>query len=169
MKKKLTLHDLFEAKKQSRQLTEVNTDDPIEAQYLFPLPDDAAVDRMDMTVGDRVIEGWVMERSAALQAYEQAKQDGQRAALLEQERENLFTQHISGICPGERVSITLQYTEPIDYEDGLYSLHFPTTVAPRYSPPWVHDAGRLDSPQKRAWVSCTIATAIRSSVVFSMT
>ncbi len=120
-------------------------DEPIEAKYLLPLPSTAAVDRMDMTVGDRTIEGWVMERQAALEAYERAKEDGVKAALLEQERENLFTQHISGICPEESVQITLQYTEQIAYEDGLYELVIPTTVGERFSPPWVEDADRVQA------------------------
>lgn len=121
-------------------------EEPIEAKYLFPLPAGAAVDRMDLTVGDRTIEGWVMERQAALQTYEAAKEDGRRAALLEQERDNLFTQHIAGICPGEHISVTLQYTEQLEYEDSTYTWSFPMTVGPRYSPPWVTDAGRLETP-----------------------
>lgn len=112
-------------------------DEVLEATYLLPLPDDAAVDRMDLTVGDRLIEGWIMERQAARSAYEEAVADGRKAALLEQQRENLFEQSIAGLCPGENVSITLQYTFQVDLEDGVYQLALPTTVGQRYSPPWM--------------------------------
>ena len=121
-------------------------DESLEATYLFPLPSMAAVDRMDLTCGDRLIEGRVMEREAAREAYEQARQDGRKAALLEQERDNLFTQSIANLCPGEEVQITLQYVEQIQLEDGVYELAFPMTPGPRFSPPWVEDRERLDTP-----------------------
>ncbi len=121
-------------------------EESLEATYLFPLPSMAAVDRMDLTCGDRLIEGRVMERGAAREAYEQARQDGRKAALLEQERDNLFTQSIANLCPGEQVQITLQYVEQIQLEDGVYQLAFPMTPGPRFSPPWVEDRDRLDTP-----------------------
>lgn len=121
-------------------------DTPIEAVYKLPLPSDAAVDTMELTVGDRVIEGWVMERRAARQTYEDAKRDGKRAALLEQEQDNLFTQHVAGLCPGEHVTVTVQFSHQAEYEDGLYTVALPTTVGPKFSPPWVEDAEALDAP-----------------------
>ncbi|MCB9742804.1 MAG: AgmX/PglI C-terminal domain-containing protein [Alphaproteobacteria bacterium] len=124
-------------------------DEPIEAKYLLPLPSSSAVYRMDLTVGDRVIEGVVMEREAARQTYEDAKEDGRKAALLEQQRDNLFTQYVAGICPGERVVVTLEYIEQLEYEDGLYTFALPTTVGPRFSPPWVEDRAELVSPYSR--------------------
>ena len=121
-------------------------EEPLEARYLFPLPSTAAVDRMDLTCGDRLIEGVVMERGEALAAYEEARDDGRKAALLEQERDNLFTQRIASLCPGEEVQITLQYVEQVAYEDGIYELTVPFSVGPRFSPPWVADRDRLDTP-----------------------
>lgn len=121
-------------------------DEPIEAKYLLPLPTGAAVDRMDIAVGDRLIEGFVLERSEARALYDEAKEDGRKAALLEQQRENLFTQYIAGICPDERVAVTIEYIEQVAYEDGLYELVIPTTVGERYSPPWVQDRAALVTP-----------------------
>ncbi|MCB9766518.1 MAG: AgmX/PglI C-terminal domain-containing protein, partial [Alphaproteobacteria bacterium] len=86
---------------------------------------------------------------AAREVYEQAQEDGRKAALLEQQRENLFTQYVSGICPGERVTVTIEYVEQVDYEDGLYTLAVPTTVGERYSPPWVDDRAELVTPYAR--------------------
>src|ERR1700737_1365749 len=62
-----------------------------EAVYAFPLPEDAAIDRLRMTIGQRVIEGQIQERKQAEQTYEQAKSEGKKASLLSQERPNLFT------------------------------------------------------------------------------
>jgi Ca-activated chloride channel family protein len=124
-------------------------DTPLEATYLLPLPVDSAVDRMDLTCGDRQIDGVVMERQAARALYDQAKAEGRKAALLEQQRDNLFTQHVSGLCPGETVEVTLQYVEQLPYEDGVYGFVFPMTVGPRFSPPWVEDAAALETPYAR--------------------
>ncbi|MFH1462833.1 MAG: VIT domain-containing protein [Pseudomonadota bacterium] len=121
-------------------------EEPLEARYLFPLPSTAAVDRMDLTCGDRLIEGVIMERGEALAAYEQARDEGKKAALLEQERDNLFTQRIASLCPGEEVQITLQYVEQVAYEDGIYELTVPMAVGPRFSPPWVADRERISTP-----------------------
>ncbi len=128
------------------QLFQNPYDQPLEAKYLLPLPSMAAVDAMELQVGDRAIEAAIMERDAARQAYDDAVADGRRAALLEQTRENLFTQHVSGICPGERVTVTIQYALVVPIEDGLYTLSLPMTVGPRYSPPWVEDAAALETP-----------------------
>ncbi len=137
-------------------------DAPLEATYLLPLPADAAVDTMELQVGDRVTEAWVMERDAARQLYEDAVEEGKRAALLEQERENLFRQSVAGICPDENVTITLQYAHLVEFEDGLYTLSLPTTVGPRFDPPWVaaEDAAAVDTPHARATGTTVSVTAI---------
>jgi len=107
----------------------------IEAVYTFPLSHRAAVDRMTMTIdGERVIEGEVKEREEARQIYEQAKAANHVAALLEQERPNIFTQNVANIEPGASIDIEISYIETVDRIDGVYSLAFPMTVAPRYIP-----------------------------------
>ena len=54
-------------------------DKPIEAVYTFPLPADAAVDAMEMTIGNRVIKGRIERHEEARRIYEQARDAGQRA------------------------------------------------------------------------------------------
>jgi len=135
--------------------------DKIEAVYVFPLSQDAAVDRMTMTIGDRVIEGQIKEREEARLIYEQAKAEGKVASLLDQERPNIFTQSVANIEPGEKVDITISYSETLDWEDGLFHFDFPMVVGPRYIPgggtapapmttgrptPQVPDAHRITPP-----------------------
>ncbi len=108
--------------------------DKIEAVYTFPLSQDAAVDRMTMTVGDRVIEGEIKERGEARAIYEAARAAGHVASLLDQERPNIFTQSAANIEPGEKVDITISYCETLDWKDGLYQFDFPMVVGPRYVP-----------------------------------
>ncbi|HQR40449.1 MAG TPA: VIT domain-containing protein, partial [Blastocatellia bacterium] len=108
--------------------------DKIEAVYVFPLPQSAAVDRMTMKVGDRTITGKVAPRAEARAEYEAARDEGYAASLLEQERPNIFTQSVANILPGERIDITISYIEMLAYDDGTYTWVFPMVVAPRYIP-----------------------------------
>jgi Ca-activated chloride channel family protein len=105
-----------------------------EGIYVFPLPEDAAVDRLRMKVGDRLIEGVVQERTAAKAQYEQAKQEGRRASLVEQERPNVFTTSVANIAPGAAITIEIEYQQTVRYETEQYSLRFPMVVGPRYIP-----------------------------------
>ncbi|MBI3181460.1 MAG: TonB family protein [Myxococcales bacterium] len=107
---------------------------PVEAVYAFPLPDDAAVDELELKVGGRVIRGEIERREEARRRYEEAKSRGQRAALLDQERPNLFTQSVANILPGEAVEVRVRYAARLRYDDGIFELNFPMTVGPRYVP-----------------------------------
>jgi len=103
----------------------------LEAIYIFPLPAKATVTDMVLQVGDRTIRSVVQERQQAQQTYEKAKAKGQKTALLEQERANIFTTSIANILPGEEVTVTLTYLEEITYEKGQYMVNFPMVVGPR--------------------------------------
>lgn len=109
-------------------------DKPIEAVYVFPLPENAAVNEMTLTVAGRVIKGQIKKREEARQAYEQAKAQGKTAALLDQERPNIFTQSVANIPPGSEIRVTLKYIQNLDYDHGVYKFSFPMTVGPRYIP-----------------------------------
>lgn len=108
--------------------------DPIEAIYVFPLPNDAAVYSMTMKIGNRTINGVIKEREEAKEIYEQAKAEGKRTSLLEQERPNIFTQSVANIMPGDEVIITIKYVNELKYDNGTYEFVFPMVVGPRYIP-----------------------------------
>lgn len=108
--------------------------DKIEAVYTFPLSHRGAVDRMSMTIGDRVIVGEVKERDLAREIYEAARDQGLVAALTEQERANIFTQSVANIEPGATIAVTLSYVEFVEERNGVFSFVFPTVVGPRYIP-----------------------------------
>lgn len=107
----------------------------IEGIYVFPLPEGAAVDTLKMIVGNRAIEGRIEERAAARAAFEEAKANGRKAALVEQERPNLFTNSVANIGPGESVVIQIEYQQEASTRDGVSSLRIPLVAAPRYTPP----------------------------------
>jgi Ca-activated chloride channel family protein len=104
----------------------------VEGIYVFPLPEKAAVDRMRMRIGERMIEGQVQEKEAARRTYERAKAEGRKAALVEQQRPNLFTNAVAHIGPDERIEIRIEYQQSLAYDDGRYRLRFPLAVTPRY-------------------------------------
>jgi Ca-activated chloride channel family protein len=109
-------------------------DQPLEATYVFPLPDRAAVTGMRMTAADRVIEAKLSERGAAREAYDTAIAAGQRASIAEEERPDVFTMRVGNIVPGERVTVELRLAGPLSHEDGEATFRFPLVVAPRYIP-----------------------------------
>ena len=106
----------------------------VEGIYVFPLPDKAAVDRMRLHIGDRFIEGEIREKEQAKKEYEQAKQAGKKASLVQQQRANLFTTSVANVAPGELVVVEIEYLEDLRYEDGRFSIRFPMTLTPRYIP-----------------------------------
>lgn len=108
--------------------------EPLEAIYVFPLPDEAAVDDMEIKIGDRIIKGNIKQREEAQAIYEEAKQQGRTAGLLEQERDNIFTQSLANIKPGEQIDVTIRYTDSLKFEGGNYEFVFPMVVGPRFIP-----------------------------------
>jgi Ca-activated chloride channel homolog len=106
----------------------------VEGVYVFPLPEEAAVDTLKIVAGNRVIVGEVKERQEAKAIYEAAKRDGQTAALLEQERPNIFTNSVANIGPHDSVVVQIEYQETVKQSEGTYSLRLPLVVAPRYNP-----------------------------------
>ncbi|WP_084956852.1 VIT domain-containing protein [Thermoactinospora rubra] len=117
-------------------------DVPLEATYVFPLPDRAAVTGFRMEADDRVVEGVLKERAEARADYDQALREGRRAAIAEEDRSDVFTIRVGNIVPGERVTVRLTLSQPLPYEDGAATFRFPLVVAPRYIP-----GTPLDGPQ----------------------
>lgn len=122
--------------------------EPLEVVYRFPLPENSAVSDLRMTIGERVIQADVMRREDARETFEGARVAGHTAALLEQERPNLFTQSVTNIAPGEDVLVEIRYLQTLTYDAGEYELVFPLVVGPRFSPDdaSVPDAARLSAP-----------------------
>lgn len=109
-------------------------DVPLEATYIFPLPDRAAVVGLTMTAGDRVIEGVLSERGAAREAYDAAIAAGRQAGIAEEERPDVFTLRVGNILPGEDVTVAFRLAGPLPFADGQAEFRLPLVVAPRYIP-----------------------------------
>ncbi len=118
----------------------------IEAIYVFPLSTKSAIHGMKMEIGNRTIIAKIEERELAQRHYIQAKKEGRVVSLLEQQRPNVFQMKVANIMPKDIVKVTVNYTELLIPEDGVYEFVFPTVVGPRYS-------GEITSPtEKNDWI-----------------
>ena len=111
----------------------------IEAVYVFPLPQNAAVNEFIMVIGERRIRGIIRERQEAEQIYAEARRQGYVASLLTQERPNIFTQKVANIEPGKQIDVNIKYFNTLAYADGWYEFTFPMVVGPRFNPPGYTD------------------------------
>lgn len=106
--------------------------DQLDTLYVFPLPENAAVDRYEFQIGERVVRGVVKTREDARQAYEAARDAGRQAALLEQERPNLFSQSVANIPGNSTMIVRFEYVHPVDIDGENYVFRFPMVVGARY-------------------------------------
>ena len=136
-----------------------SSDQWIEAVYVFPLPDESAVDHLRMRIGDRSIVGEIKEKQEAKAIYEKAKSEGKKTSLLSQQRPNIFTTSVANIGPGEEIEIEIEYQQAVQFSDHIFSLRFPLVVGPRFIPgqptarednrisvargSWAHDTDRV--------------------------
>ena len=119
----------------------------LEAIYVFPASTRAAVYAMKMTIGERTINAKIKKRDEARQEYEQAKQQGKSASLLEQQRPNVFQMNVANIMPGDVVRVEMSYTELLVPTDKVYEFVYPTVVGPRYS-----NQAASTAPSSDKWV-----------------
>lgn len=131
-----------------RQVFHNPSDRWLEGIYVFPLPERAAVDRLTMLVGERRIEGRILEKAEAERAYRAAAGNGQRASLVSGERPNVFVTAVANIGPGEDIAVEIGFQDAVRYENGVFALRFPMVVAPRYTPAPVADI--VEAPSRPA-------------------
>jgi Ca-activated chloride channel family protein len=135
------------------------TDDWQEATYVMPLSETAAVNAMEMIIGERIVKAEIREKQEARKIYQQAKAAGKKAALTEQSRANLFRQTVANIAPGEIITVKLKFVQSVDYDHGEFSLRFPMTLTPRFIPgqatPDAGDAQHAFVPGVKGWSSPT--------------
>lgn len=118
----------------------------IEAIYVFPASTKAAVNYLEMTLGNRVLIAKIEEKQKAREEYEEAKEEGKTATLLEQQRPNVFQMNVANILPGDTIMIEMHYTELITPVEGIYEFVYPTVAGPRYKSPSENDEGWVSTP-----------------------
>src|SRR5258708_3613809 len=97
---------------------------PIDLDYLFPLPHQAALVDYQVRIGEWTIRAEIQELHTTRQQYQEAVEAGQRASLLEERRPNLFAIRISNVQPGDSIVATIHYEETLHYTDGTFEFVF---------------------------------------------
>jgi len=105
-----------------------------EGLYVFPLPETAAVDHLRMKVGERIIEGDIKAKKQAREIYQQAKNEGKQASIVEQQRPNMFTTSVANIPPKDSITVVIEYQQMVSQDGNEFSLRFPMAITPRYIP-----------------------------------
>lgn len=108
-----------------------DSNDPIDATYVFPASTKSAIYKLEMTIGERTIVADIEEKKKAAKSYQEAKEAGQHAALLEQHRPNVLQMNVANIMPGDEIMVSLHYNEYIVQENQEYQFVFPAVVGPR--------------------------------------
>ncbi|MFP5287153.1 MAG: VIT and vWA domain-containing protein, partial [Thermoanaerobaculia bacterium] len=106
---------------------------PLNARYVFPASTRAAVHGMTLQVGEHRIRAKIREKKRAQQEFDQARKEGKSAALLEQQRPNVFSMNVANVMPRDEIRVELHYSELLVPTDGIYEFVYPTVVGPRYA------------------------------------
>lgn len=136
------------AKVELTQVFENRGDNSIDALYVFPASTHAAVHALEMQIGERVVRAVLQTRDAARRTYKRAKKNGYSAALLEQQRPNVFAMNLANIQPGDVIQVRLRFTESLVPEQGVYELVLPNVVGPRYV-----NGQEVDPPSPTRWTA----------------
>ena len=125
----------------------------VAGEYVFPLPDSATIDSLTIKIGSRVIQGEIKEKQQAKEIFKKAQAEGKKAALLSQDRPNVFRMAVTNIPPGEVIEINMSYVNSIDFTrtengDTEYSLMFPMTLTPRFNPTHLNTAEKVAELEK---------------------
>jgi len=143
--------------------------DVLKVTYRMPLPADGAVSGYEFVIGERTVKGVVDKKQRARERFEKAIASGHTAALLEQERADIFTQQIGNIPPGERVVARITIDQRLVWlPEGEWELRFPTVIGPRYvgSADTIEDAKatHIKVTDKPLGITFQIGIAIRDAI-----
>lgn len=116
------------------QVFEQTAREPLDVTYTFPLPGGSTVHRCEMIVNERVIRAVVMEEKEARRTVAEKRAAGHRTALMEMDRDNLFTLQLGNTAPGDRIVIRFAYFEVLDRLGAGLSLRIPFCPGIRYIP-----------------------------------
>jgi Ca-activated chloride channel family protein len=129
-----------------------------EGVYRFPLPQGAAVDQMRIKVGERLLEGEIQEKETARRSYQKAREAGQTATIVEQQRHNQFETRLANIGPGESIEITIGFLQTVSYSDFSFHLRLPMTFTPRWEPGLPTGEVQANTPNSPALLPATAST-----------
>ena len=110
-------------------------DKTVELNYLFPIPQQAALVDFKIIIGSRIIQADIREREQAQNEYQQALDHGQHAALIDQLRPNLLSLRLANVRKGEVIHTNIRYEERLQQKTDGVEFVFPMGLTPRYHSP----------------------------------
>ncbi len=147
----------------------------IEAVYTFPLPREAVLLALEVTLGEKVLTGTVVGRTQAEHDYEEAITDGDSAIMLEQVEPGLYSLSVGNLLAGEVATVKIRYAKLHRWNGELLRFVLPTVVAPRYGAPEAqgmqpHQVPGVDVFAANAYsLSVTLRGALRDAELDSPT
>lgn len=137
------------------QVYQNNDKVPIDATYVFPLSTQAAVHKMQMKIGERIVNAKIFKKNEAQKVYDKAVKEGKRAAKLDQERPNIFKMKVGNIMPGDKIAIEIYYTEMLIPENGNYQFVAPGVVGPRFTGESTSNNNTFNQPYTKKGIADT--------------
>jgi Ca-activated chloride channel family protein len=107
-------------------------DAPIELEYLFPLPENAALVDFTIHIGGRIVHADLGELEQIQQAYQQARQEGKQAGKLDQRRPNLFAIQLANVLPAHPIQVSISYEHQLSINPDELEFVFPMGLTPKY-------------------------------------
>ncbi|XP_041352469.1 protein mono-ADP-ribosyltransferase PARP4-like isoform X2 [Gigantopelta aegis] len=121
-----------------------NLDDAVEAKFIFPLDDMAAVCGFEAFINGKHIIGEVKEKEMAHREYKKAISEGHGAYLMDRDEEtpDIFTVSVGNLPPGACVLIKIIYVAELQVEGEVINFRLPGSVAP-----WKEDSATKETTQ----------------------
>ena len=141
--------------------TFVNTlDRPLEATYVFPLPEGSALVGVSMQVAGEWIEGRLAERVRARRTYDDIVRSKRDPALVEQLGRNTFRLSVFPVVPSEETVVEVSWIHRAPLSEGAFRYVYPLGLA---------DPGKTEQDSSlticmRSSVPFTSVTASRNDV-----
>lgn len=107
----------------------------IEAVFTFPVPVEAVLLGVDIQIDERMLQGRVLPKRQAEEAYEDAVSGGDSAILLQDAGRGLYTINVGNLLPGQTARLRYRYALLSVWNGDTLRLQLPTTIAPRYGDP----------------------------------
>lgn len=127
----------FTARVQASMQYVNNDNNPVEAMFVLPVEDKAAVCGFEATVDGKTIVAEVREKQEARDMYDDAISSGQKAFLLEKsdQSSDIFVISIGNLPPQRSATIVITYVTELAVEkEGSVVFFLPTVLNPRYTP-----------------------------------
>jgi Ca-activated chloride channel family protein len=110
-----------------------DNDITVEGTYIFPLPEEATIERFVMYVDGQPLEGKVLNRDEARSIYESIVRRQRDPALLEYIGHDAFQASIFPIAAHEEKRIQIEYRQVLPLDQGLVEYVYPLSTE-RFSP-----------------------------------